>query len=273
MPAFPRLKDDEINAIVKYIRKWAPGKPLNPPDKPIKGDIKHGKALFAERCASCHGTNGEGGHGTGVTLSRPRDLAIIPPALNNSGFLASASDQVIKAALMNGREGTPMISFLKQGMSEKDIDDVVSYIRSFEKNPLDKQYEVSNDEPDTISFESPYDMEKTINNIKQAAIGKNFKIIRIQSLDNGFVKEGKENNKQTIIYFCNFQLLNDALAVDPRVGLFLPCQITLVEHEGMVTAYSINPKKLSMLFNNHELKKLCNDMYNMYESIIEEATL
>lgn len=272
MPAFKQLKESEINALVKYIRRWAPGKPITPPKRKISGDIKHGKQLYQQRCASCHGANGEGGKGTGVTFSRPRDLAIIPPALNNSGFLVSASDTIIKAAIMNGREGTPMISFLKQGMSEKDIDDVVSYVRSFEKNPLDKQK--NNDIfTNIISYESPHSLEETVESIKRAAIGKNYRIIRVQTLDQGLVEAGKENKKQVIIYFCNFQLLNEALAVDPRVGLFLPCRVTVVEDKGKVNVLAINPRRLSVLFNNHELDKLCTDMQEVYESIIEEATL
>lgn len=272
MPAFKHLNDDDINALVKHIRSWAPGKPIAPPAKKITGNLKRGGQLYQQHCASCHGANGEGGKGTGVTFSRPRGLAIIPPALSNSGFLASASDTIIKATLMNGREGTPMVSYLKQGLSEKDINDIVVYVRNFEKAPFDKGRKPQVDEQ-VISYESPYDLKTTIDNITKAAIGKNYRIIRQQALDDGLAEKGKENNKQVIIYFCNFQLLNEALAVDPRVGLFLPCRITAVEHAGKVNVYAINPKRLSSLFNNYELDKLCDEMYDTYTSIIEEATL
>jgi cytochrome c oxidase cbb3-type subunit 3 len=272
MPSFDHLEENEIAALVKYIRHWAPGKPIIHAEKKITGNVERGKQLYQQRCASCHGANGEGGMGTGVTFSRPRDLPIIPPALNNSGFLAAASDQEIKAALMNGREGTPMVSFLKNGMSEQQIDDVVSYVRSFENNPLDKQKHVEITD-NVISYESPYSLQETVDAIKRAAIGKNFRIIRVQPLDQGLVEEGKENQSQVIIYFCNFQLLNDALAVDPRVGLFLPCRVTVVEEKGKVNVLAVNPKRLSVLFNNYELDRLCSEMQQTYESIIEEATL
>ncbi|MDH5571284.1 MAG: c-type cytochrome, partial [Gammaproteobacteria bacterium] len=97
MPAFKQLSDEQINAIVNRIRKWAPGKRISYPTMKVSGNPDHGKELFQKNCAACHGANGEGGHGTGVTFSRPRDLPIIAPALNNSGFLAAASDQMIKA--------------------------------------------------------------------------------------------------------------------------------------------------------------------------------
>ena len=270
MPAFSKLSENEVTAIVKHIRTWAPGKPFKYPNKRIKGNIKHGKAIYSQYCAACHGANGEGGKGTGVTFSRPRDLPVIAPALNNPGFLAAAPDFMIKATLMNGREGTPMVSFLKQGLKEKDIDDVVAFVRSFEKHPLPQTIKVP-DNP-LITVESPLSLDETVDAIKRAAVGKNFRIIRTQYLNQGLVEKGKENKKQVIIYFCNFSFLNRALAIDPRVGLFLPCRITVVEHKGKVNVMSTNPLYMSTFFNNEELHKLCKEMFQNYSEIIEEST-
>ena len=270
MPAFTQLKDHEIKAIIKHIRTWAPGKPFKYPNIKISGNLKHGEQLYAQKCAVCHGANGEGGKGTGVTFSRPRNLPVIAPSLNNPGFLASAPDMMIKTVLMNGREGTPMLSFLKQGLSEQDIDDVVTYVRSFEKK-------ITHDKPKEeitplITFESPYSLKVTVENIKKAVIGKNFRIIRQQYLNEGLVKPGKENKKQIVIYFCNFNFLNRALALDPRVGLFLPCRITAIEEKGKVTVTSTNPLYMSRFFNNKELDKLCEEMNQVYVDIVEEST-
>ena len=273
MPAFKNLSDDELNSLVKHLRSWQTSDTKPKAITVEAGNVQHGKQLFTKHCSSCHGAQGEGGHGTGVTFSRPRDLPIIAPALNNSGFLASASDNMVKSTLMHGRKGTPMTSFLKQGLSERDIDDLVSYVRSFAKHPYDKQVARPEMGNNIIRIESPHTMEKTIDNIKRAAIGKNFRIIRVQTLDQGLVKEGQENTRQTIIYFCNFQLLNQALAIDQRVGLFLPCRITVVEKNGKVEAMSINPNYLSHIFNNAELNILCDEMVTMYQDILEEATL
>lgn len=270
MPAFTQLGDAEVHAIVKYIRNWAPGKPFKYSDKKIKGNIKIGKQIYLKSCASCHGVNGEGGKGTGVTFSRPRDFPVIAPALNNDGFLAAASDRMIKTVLMNGREGTPMLSFLKQGFSESDINNVVSYVRSFESMTRDKKPQ-KKVEP-LIIYESPHSLHETVESIKRAVIGKNFKIIRTQYLNQGLVAKGKENKKQVIIHFCNFDFLNQSLAIDPRVGLFLPCQISAVEKDGKVMVMASNPLYMSHLFNNEKLHQLCQDMHDIYNEIIEEST-
>lgn len=271
MPTFDYLSDAQVNALITYVRGWS-DKPA-PVFKPlsVKGDPERGKILYAQKCAACHGESGEGGRGTGVTFSRPRDLPIIAPALNNEGFLAAASDALIRHTLRVGRPGTPMKSFLEAGLHDRQIDDIVAYVRSFEH--AEHRKPVLEAESASLIVESPYSLEETVVNIKQVIIGKNFRLIREQYLDTGFVPEGEENKKQVIIYFCNFSFLNSALNIDPRVGMFLPCRITVVEQDGVVQVMAINPMRLSRIFNNVELNEACHEMRDVYTEILEDATL
>jgi cytochrome c oxidase cbb3-type subunit 3 len=116
-------------------------------------------------------------------------------------------------------------------------------------------------------------LEETVENLKQALVNQNFILVRTDLLEHGLVPEGQENPKEIILHFCNFSFLFDALTVDPRVGMFLPCRITVVEREGKVTVSAINPLYLSHLFNNAELDEYCHKMHGLYSTIIEEATL
>ena len=275
MPAFESLSDAQVNAIVKYVRGWA-SKPVLPENTvTIKGDAKHGKKLFAKNCAQCHGVDGSGGKGTGVTFSRKRDLPIIAPALNNAGFLASASDTMIRDTITFGREGTPMMSMLAAGLSKQDINDVVAYIRSFEKSAakLKQSLNKSDNDSPVITMESPYSIDETVENLKQAITDQNFTLIRVDYLDHGLAEKGKENKNQVVLHFCNFGFLFQALSIDPRVGMFLPCRVTVVERDGKVQISTINPKRLSKLFNNHELDEYCDQMYEAYNTLLEDATL
>lgn len=272
MPAFQTLSDAQIDAIVHHIRSWEPdGLKTSIVAGPVKGDPHNGKKIYDKRCAECHGMNGEGGKGTGVTFSRPRDHSIIAPALNNSGFLESASDQVIKATLVRGRMGTPMAALPDKGYSDQEINDIVSYVRLFEERPIVWHREIGNDP--TLEMESSYSLEETVENIKRAAVGKNFRVIRVQTLEHGLFPEEQESNKQVIVYFCNFSFINKALGMDPRVGLFLPCRITAVEKDGVVKLTAINPIYLARLYNNNGLDEMCQEMFMLYQEIMEEATL
>jgi len=275
MPAFSELSDAQINAIVNYVRTWSDKPAPAENNTVIKGNKKHGKQLFAKHCVQCHGVDGQGGKGTGVTFSRKRKLPIIAPALNNAEFLAAASDVMIRDTITFGRAGTPMTSMMVAGLTEKDINDVVSYIRSFETSAakLKQSLDKSDIESPVITVDSPYSLDETIENLKQAIADQNFTLIRTEYLEHGLVKKGDENKKQIILHFCNFGFLFEALAIDPRVGMFLPCRITVIEKNGKVTLSAINPKRLSKLFNNHELDKSCNEMYEVYNALLEDATL
>ncbi|HHJ16992.1 MAG TPA: c-type cytochrome [Gammaproteobacteria bacterium] len=270
MPAFPGLSDAEVDAIVAYIRAW----PTQPApvysSTALRGDAEHGKALFERHCATCHGDHGQGGAGTGVTFSRPRETPVEAPALNNPGFQKSVSDGMLKATLLRGREGTPMPSIKSLGLHEQDADDLVAYLRTLKGPDLER---VTGDPEPVIRFESSYDLAQTLENLKQAVVGRNFRIIRVQYLDAGLAEPGKEDKRKVMLYFCNFAFLNDALAIDPRVGLFLPCRITLLESDNGVEVMSINPKNLSRLFNNSKLDDYCEQMHDVYAEIMEEATL
>lgn len=272
MPSFNNLSDNEILSVVKYMRTWTgkPGKVFS--KKHIKGSAKAGKKLFNQYCVSCHNTGGTGGVGTGVTFSRPRGASIIAPSLNNPGFLSSAEDHFIKDTLMNGRPGTPMMSYKAHGLSEQDINNLVKYIRDFEGGPY--PYKSYDTESAILKVESPYNnIEEALESVKSAIIGKNFKLIRIQPLNKGLVKSGEENQNQIIVYFCNFNFLNKALAIDPRVGMFLPCRLTIVKVKDKVTIMATNPLKLAAIFNNDELIEVCKEMFEIYSELLDEASM
>lgn len=273
MPAFSNLSDKQIENIIHFIRSWKPE--IKIPvysQEAIAGNIEKGQAIFDTVCFDCHRTKGIGGKGTGVTFSRPRDAEILAPAIGNSAFLASASDRMIKQIIMTGRESTPMASAASMDIGEEDVNNVVSYLRSLATSDKDNSSFTKTDEA-VLSFESSYSIKETIENIKQAALGYNFRYIREQTLNHGFVDKEQESNKQYLIYFCNFTFLNEALSIDPRIGMFLPFRATIVEKNGQVFVMTVNPDYLCSLFNNNELKQSCKFMSEKYEAMLEESTL
>src|SRR5262249_53709713 len=53
-----RVPDDEIWAMLAYLRTLAPREPPPPPT----GDAQNGERVFRARCGSCHRVNGRGGY-------------------------------------------------------------------------------------------------------------------------------------------------------------------------------------------------------------------
>jgi cytochrome c oxidase cbb3-type subunit 3 len=270
MPAFTTFDDETIDALIGYIRSWADQPAPRYSSASLAGNAERGARLYDDHCKECHGDSGQGGTGTGVTFSRPRGADIMAPALNNRGFQASVSDAMLKATLLRGRRGTPMPALESLGLEASDVDDIVGYLRQLGAEAADSH---THDGENVIEGESAYDFEQTVENLKLAIVGRNFRVIREQFYEQGLVPEGEQNQRQTILYFCNFAFLNEALAVDPRVGLFLPCRVTVVETPQGVKLMSINPMSLSRLFNNVELDRVCEKLLAAYTDIIEDASL
>jgi cytochrome c oxidase cbb3-type subunit 3 len=132
--------------------------------------------------------------------------------------------------------------------------------------------EVTRDDA-VIVVESSYTLEETIENLKESIISQNFILIRTDYLEHGLIEEGQENKRQVIMHFCNFRFLFDALAIDPRIGMFLPCRVTVVERADKVLVMTVNPLYLSRLFNNDDLDEACKQMHGIYSEILEDATL
>ncbi|MBO3118021.1 c-type cytochrome [Winogradskyella sp. DF17] len=88
--------------------------PIELSREPVTGDVAVGAEIYSNRCSVCHGADGEG---------------ISAPALGNSMLLATATDEFLKYAIKEGRDGTPMIAY-KDSLSEKEINGLTSFLRT-----------------------------------------------------------------------------------------------------------------------------------------------
>jgi len=279
MPAFGQLDDAEVGAIVSYLRHLTGPSMAVMPESVAVGDAEQGRTLFSARCSACHGADGRGAEmGTGVTLSRGRAFTVAPPAIVNPGFLSSASDPLLVATILNGRPGTVMPPFARLGLNEQDAADLVAYLRVEGQRGVEETALSPPDprDPDSLThiMESSYDLETTVANIKRALKGYNFRGFPDRKLEQGLTEIDKVDARQIALRFCNFNRLYDLLRVEPRLGVVLPCRITVIEDaDGRVTLYAPNLRTVATWFNNSELSGFFSDMDDSLLEILEEATL
>ncbi len=88
-------------------------------------NTRAGQALFAENCASCHGTAGKGGGEAGA------DLDPKPPELQSMIGMPMADDGYLMWAVAEGGEAlsTDMPAF-KDSLSEKELWQIVQYMQN-----------------------------------------------------------------------------------------------------------------------------------------------
>lgn len=274
MPAFQRMSDAQVDAVVAFLRQRTETEGRSYSDDPVEGDPERGAALYAEHCVRCHGEDGSGeGKGTGVTLSRDRSFLVMPASIANPGFLASASDQMIRRVISVGRKASDMPAFGDGKLSDAQIDDLVAFVRAFEEQGREVE-ELDADERPAHVFESPYDFDTTLANVKAALTGANFRIFPDRFVEQGLIDEFSVNQRQVGVRFCNFNIMYGMVKIEPRLGTVLPCRITILEREGGEVLLVVpNLRVVSRWFNNDELVGLWDGMEETFQTIIDEVTL
>jgi mono/diheme cytochrome c family protein len=121
------LDDEDIDAVVAYIRSWESDPPVELPPEIVVGvedtlslDTKE---IYDQLCAQCHGLNGEGGIG---------------PSFMDSEFHDTRSDNQLFNAINVGHEATSMIGW-GEVLSVDQILQMVTLIREFEPSAVSGQ--------------------------------------------------------------------------------------------------------------------------------------
>ena len=139
MPAWGRvLGDDQIRGVLDHIRKNYVKEPVRqikgrqvPDINPIAADdasLKRGEQLYLQRCTGCHGKKADGKGPNSMDMQpRPRNL-------RNADFLNSVSDRRLFESILYGVQGTAMPPWVDYGLTQKDVGDLVNYLKSFNKN-------------------------------------------------------------------------------------------------------------------------------------------
>jgi mono/diheme cytochrome c family protein len=108
------LDDEDIDAIVAYMRSWQENPPVELPPEVAGIEIaRRGEDIYASICAQCHGESGEGGVG---------------PAFTDPDFQAARTDQDLFETINQGHEATIMIAW-GEVLSAEQIQELVVYIR------------------------------------------------------------------------------------------------------------------------------------------------
>lgn len=135
------------------------------------------------------------------------------------------------------------------------------------------QVAAQEEEPLLNVFLKGKNIEQATESLIQSINSNNFTFVRQQAIDSRLVPPDWEANSVRIIYFCNFELMSKALALDTRTSEFLPCRITLIETEKGVDLMVVNPAWVSERLNNYRLHEYCVRMKQDYLTIMKEAAL
>lgn len=88
------------------------------------GDAKNGKKVYEQNCATCHGAKGKG-DGVAAAALNPK-----PNNFSKGVFKYGSKDADLEKTIKNGKGSMPKWAGV---VSDKNIKDVISYIRTLKK--------------------------------------------------------------------------------------------------------------------------------------------
>lgn len=139
MPGWSKvMKREQANELVSYVLTnftKDPGRSIKERNVPERNpatvseaSVKHGEEIFLQRCTGCHGRKADGkGANSLDILPRPRNL-------RNAWFVNHASDRRLMESILYGVQGTAMPPWIDYGLTQKDVGDILNFIRSLNPN-------------------------------------------------------------------------------------------------------------------------------------------
>jgi cytochrome c oxidase cbb3-type subunit III len=128
------LTEEQINILADGVYNWAKGReaPTDnlPPYSAALGDAERGESIFAQACASCHGSDGEGVKGKAGSVV-------------DAAYLSLVTDQYLRTVVIVGRPELGMPDFRDyvpgKPMTPEEISDVVAWLSSKRQGPAPGQ--------------------------------------------------------------------------------------------------------------------------------------
>jgi len=131
-----------------------------------------------------------------------------------------------------------------------------------------------NTERFTLSVDSPYNFDETVKRVQEAVISNDFRVFPDRYLEQGLTDDFSVNERQLVIRFCHFGKLYKVLKIEPRLGVVLPCKITVLEKaDGQVQMVYINAEALADVFDNKQLTAEAQGIAENYSDILDEVLL
>ena len=83
-------------------------------------------------------------------------------------------------------------------------------------------------------------------------------------------KLGVERAPYTILGACNPPLASEGLGAEPNLGVLLPCNVVVYEHEGRTLVAVVEPERMLSIVGNEELGPIASRVREDLGRVVEE---
>ncbi len=109
------LDDDQIDALVAYVRSWEADPPVElPPEAQVSTVALNGFEIYSEICAQCHGITGGGGVGPSLRAAEFRNTNSSQDMFDTINYGHEATDMIAWGAILTSEQIEQLVNFIDQ---------------------------------------------------------------------------------------------------------------------------------------------------------------
>ena len=121
------------------------------------------------------------------------------------------------------------------------------------------------------TVETPKSFDEGVAAVEAACAAVSFRVLHIHDVQATLAAKGFERYPLKIIEICNAKFAYDALAKDIRVGLMLPCRITVYVHGSKTFLSAFRPTVIKAMLPEAGLERLADEVEANIRGIVDAA--
>jgi uncharacterized protein (DUF302 family) len=120
------------------------------------------------------------------------------------------------------------------------------------------------------TVELPFD--RAIERVTEELLKEGFGVLTKIDVQETFKKKlGADYPRYVILGACNPTFAYQALAVDEQIGLLLPCNVIVYDHEGATEVAAFDPRVITTLHDREEIEPIAREMAKRLERVIAKV--
>jgi uncharacterized protein (DUF302 family) len=121
------------------------------------------------------------------------------------------------------------------------------------------------------TLETPKSFDDAVAAVEAACAAVSFRVLHIHDVQATLAAKGFARHPLKIVEICNAKFAYDALAKDIRVGLMLPCRITVYVHGSKTFLSAFRPTVIKAMLPEAGLERLADEVDVIVRGIVDAA--
>ncbi len=123
------------------------------------------------------------------------------------------------------------------------------------------------------TVESSRSFDTVVADVERLTAEKMFRVLHVHDVQATLAEKGFTREPLKIIEICNSKFAHQALGIDMRVSVFLPCKINVYTEQGKTMIMAMRPTAIKEILPNRGLDQVADEVDRVVTEIVDRAAV